>query len=86
MQQIGTISSKRQLTIPSNIFKQFALKKGQKVTISIEKDVIRIEPAHKLVDSLAGSISLPKKFKKMSSEELINYAKSEHFSKKYRNK
>lgn len=86
MQQIGTITSKRQLTIPSNIFKQFALKKGQKVTISVEKDVIKIEPACKLVDSLAGSISLPKKFKKMSTKELINFAKLEHFSQKYKNK
>lgn len=41
---------------------------------------------YKLIENLTGSIFLPKKLEKMSIKKLINFAKLEHFTQKYKNK
>lgn len=82
MAQIATITSKRQLTIPVSIFKKMNLKKGQKVLISEDNGSIKIEPALALIQSLAGSVKIPPRFKGMLLEKIIAKAKKEHFKPK----
>lgn len=82
MKQLATITSKRQLTIPVAIFEKMALEEGERVVVSKEKDKITIRPAKSLVEELAGAVSLPKRFKGLSLEEIIQKAKKEYFKKR----
>lgn len=82
MQLIATITSKRQLTIPSSIFKKSGLKKGDKVIVQQKGGKIEIEPARALVERLAGSIEVPKKLQGLSEDEIIKKAKEEYFKSK----
>lgn len=81
MQLSATITSKRQLTIPVQLFKRLNLKIGQKVAISEEAGVLKIEPMEALLDRLAGSVIIPERFKGLSLEEIIDKAKAEYFEK-----
>ncbi len=82
MLKLATITSKRQLTIPSNIFKEIGLKEGEKVLIGLDEGRIYIEPARDLIENLAGSVSLPKRFKDLEIEKVIIKAKDEYFKNK----
>jgi len=82
MPQLVTITSKRQLTIPVNLFNQLNLKTGHQLVAYREERSIRLEPAADLVDRLAGSVKLPAKFKKQPLEAIISHAKRAHFKKK----
>lgn len=82
MQQIATITSKRQLTIPAKIFSHLNLKKGQKVAILQVGGSLKIEPMTAVLDRLAGSVKIPKRFKGLPLEEVIEQAKKEYFRKK----
>jgi len=86
LQDMATITSKRQLTIPAKIFKKLGLREGEKVIVSEEEGGIKIKSALKLLDELAGSVKLPKRFKGLSIDEIIEKGKTEHFAKKYGNK
>lgn len=44
MNYLATITSKRQLTIPADLYKQLAFQKGQKVLVSRMADGIKVEP------------------------------------------
>lgn len=79
MRQLATITSKRQLTIPVAIFEKLAFEKGERVLVSEEKNRIVIHPARILVEELAGTISLPKRFKDLSIAKIIQKAKKEYF-------
>lgn len=81
MQLSATITSKRQLTIPAKLFKQLNFKIGQKVAISEEAGILKIEPMEALLDRLAGSVKIPLRFKGLSLEEIIERAKAEYFGK-----
>jgi bifunctional DNA-binding transcriptional regulator/antitoxin component of YhaV-PrlF toxin-antitoxin module len=80
MIQSATITSKRQVTIPISIYKKFKLKQGQKVLVSLENNYIKIESASNLVDRLAGSVSLPKSYQKISLDKIIQTAKVNRFN------
>ena len=82
MQQLATITSKRQLTIPVAIFGELDLKEGERVLVSQEKRKITIQPVKDLVEELAGSVAVPKKFKGLSTEKIIELAKQEYFQNK----
>jgi len=82
MNQLVTISSKRQLTIPISFFNYFGLKKGQKLLISTDKKSIRLEPAENIVSQLAGSVKIPPSFQGLPVEKIIAKAKKEYFSQK----
>lgn len=56
MNYLGTITSKRQLTIPSKAFERTKLKKGDKVLIQEKDGELRIRKATSLVSELAGSL------------------------------
>lgn len=81
MTHIATITSKRQLTIPIDLFNRFGLRSGQKVTIAQVDDRLVIEPMLTIVESLAGSIAIPKRFQGLKVDQIIQRAKIEHFTK-----
>lgn len=77
--QIATITSKNQLTLPVDIVRKIGLKVGQKVIVSEEGGKVVITPAEDLVEELAGSLKMPKKWKGRSMEEIIEKSKREYF-------
>ncbi|PIQ69948.1 hypothetical protein COS55_02495 [Candidatus Shapirobacteria bacterium CG03_land_8_20_14_0_80_40_19] len=79
MQLSATITSKRQLTIPVELFKRLNFKIGQKVTVSEEAGALKIEPMEALLDRLAGSVKIPKRFAGLGLEEIVDRAKAEYF-------
>lgn len=81
MNYIATITSKRQLTIPSILFRTFGLSEGEKVLVSSENDFIKITKFNNLLDELAGSVKIPKRYRGLSSEAIIKKAKYEYFKK-----
>lgn len=83
MNYLATITSKRQFTIPVAIFEELNLQVGQKVIVSEEDGSIKITSALALLDKLAGSVKVPKKYKGMDIDEMIEKAKREYFRKKY---
>lgn len=82
MLQTVSISSKRQITIPAKIFNHFGLSKGSKLVITIDSNRIILQKAQALLDEVAGSVLLPKRFKNKSLDSIINEAKTEYFYKK----
>lgn len=86
LQEMATITSKRQLTLPIQVFKRVGLKIGQKVAVKAEGDMITITPAEKLVEELAGSLKMPKKWRGKDIDEIIEEAKREYFKEKYSRK
>ncbi len=82
MNYLATVTSKRQLTIPVDIFRLMKLSEGSKVLVSVEDKAIKIEPALALVKSLAGSVSVPKKHKGKDIDEIITMAKQRRFGKR----
>ena len=76
----GTLTSKGQVTIPAQIIKSANLKKGSKLSFTLEDGVIRIEPTVNMVRRLAGSLPTPKEFKGKDIDEIIKIAKEEHFA------
>lgn len=79
MSQIATITSKKQLTLPSALFKQAGLRIGQKVIISEEKGRLVLTPSELLVEELAGSVPIPKKWKGKPIKWIKNQAIKEYF-------
>ncbi|MBL7078276.1 AbrB/MazE/SpoVT family DNA-binding domain-containing protein [Candidatus Shapirobacteria bacterium] len=82
MNQLATITSKRQLTIPASIYYYLNLKKGQRVLVGVKKKKIIIQPAADSVEELAGSVSLPTRFKRKNVNQIIKLAKKEYFRNK----
>lgn len=83
MQQIATITGKMQLTVPISIARKIGLKSGEKISISEENGKIVITPMKALVEELAGSLSIPKKWEGKTMDEVIEEAKEEYFRDKY---
>lgn len=81
MTQLATITSKKQLTLPSEVFKKAGLHIGQKVIVSEENGQLLITPAEKLVEELAGSVSVPSRLKGKDIDEIIEQSKLEYFQK-----
>lgn len=87
MYRVATITDKRQLTIPADMYRRLGFEKGQKVILSIVDDAIRIESAVDLVDRLAGSVPVPTEYRGKDIDTMIVDAKrayirkrSKHFS------
>lgn len=86
MTQIATITSKKQLTIPAALFRSAGFEIGQKVIVSQEGRGLLITPAENLVEELAGSVPIPKKWQGKNIDEMIDQAKEEYFMNKYNSK
>lgn len=82
MPYLATITSKRQFTIPADVFRQLNLKEGQRLLVSTKGGQIRIEPALALIERLAGSVKVPTRFGGLTSDQIIQKAKEEYFSKR----
>ena len=82
MTYTATITSKRQLTIPVGLFKKMKLEKGHKVIFSEQNGVYKMESATDLVNRLAGSLKLPKKYQSKSINQIIDIAKNEYWRQK----
>ena len=82
MSQLVTITSKRQLTIPVELFRKLNLEEGQQLLAYREDQAIKLEPAATLVEQLAGSIKIPARFKKQSLDKIIDRAKKDRFKNK----
>ena len=78
MQKISTITSKRQLTIPSQIFRALGLKEGQRVLIEDKDGAVVVKPVDDVVERLAGSVNVPARFASLDIEEIIRSAKKEY--------
>lgn len=84
MTYLATITSKRQFTIPIELFKLAKLKANQKVMLTLEEPdfgIFKFQPAGNIVDKLAGSITVPKKYRGRDIDEMIKEAKVKRFSK-----
>lgn len=79
----ATITSKHQLTIPAEAFRKLNLRTGQKLSIHMSDQSLHITPMEKLIDDLAGSVKLPKKFKNKDTDEIIALSKKEYFDHKW---
>lgn len=82
MQQLATITGKMQLTVPVKVAGKIGLKSGDKVVVSDVSGKIIITPIKSLIEELAGSLSMPKRWQGEKIEQIIEDAKAEHFRKK----
>lgn len=73
------ITSKRQITIPAKVFRKLDLKQGEELSIRVEDDGIIMRSTRDILDSLAGSVKLPKKHHGKSLDQIIAEAKEERF-------
>lgn len=83
MTYLATITDKRQVTIPVDVYRAMEMKKGQKVVVQVNDRIISMRPVEDIVEKLAGSVKLPTKYKGVKIEEIVNRAKNDYFSKKY---
>ena len=84
MNYTATITSKRQFTIPAKLFNKVGFKVNQKVLVKEQDGRVLIEPATALVERLAGSVKVPKRFRDLGTEEIIKKARKEYFSSRYK--
>lgn len=78
MTYTATLTGKQQLTVPIELFRQLDWEIGQKVVISENSGSLSITAAKDLVNRLAGSIPLPKRFKGLSAEKIIDKSIAEN--------
>lgn len=78
MYQTATISGKRQLTIPASLYRALNFQEGQKVIISQIGAELRIQSALDLIETLAGSLLLPSKFRGQDIDKIIAMAKQSY--------
>lgn len=83
MSQMATITSKKQLTLPSALFKKAGFKVGQKVIVTEENGSLKLTSAERLVEELAGSVPIPKKWQGKALDQIIDEARDEYFKNKY---
>lgn len=82
MYQTATITSKRQLTIPAEMYRRMNFEKRQKVILSLEAHAIRIEPAVELIERLAGSLPVPSAYRGKDVDAMIADAKRAYLQKR----
>lgn len=82
MNQSATVTSKMQLTIPMSIARKVGLTSGDKVAVSEENGRIILTPIKQLITELAGSLSIPEKWKEKDIDLIIQEAKAQHFQNK----
>ena len=78
----ATITSKRQITLPAQLFSHLGLEKGQKLTIVRRGDELVMKPAVTTIYKLMGSAKRPAKYKEMDIDEMIEKSKIDYFKNK----
>ena len=80
MTYLATITSKRQFTIPVELFKKANLKTSQKVLLSLDDSgVFRVEPMRNLVKELAGSVKVAKSYRGLSLNQIVKKSREDYF-------
>ncbi len=82
MLQTVKISSKRQITIPVIIFNSLGLNEGDRLVVNIDEGKIIMEKSQKILDEIAGSLTLPKKYKNKPLDFIIRDSRREYFAVK----
>jgi len=82
MLQTVRISSKRQITIPAQIYRQLSLNQGDRLSISIDNENLIIKKSKQLLNELAGSVTVPKRYKNKPIDYIIKEAKKEYFTQR----
>ena len=82
MLQTVRISSKRQITIPAQIYRQLSLSQGDRLSIFIDNGSLIIKKSKQLLNELAGSVTVPKRYKNMPIDFIIKEAKKEYFTQR----
>lgn len=82
MNQSATVTSKMQLTIPMLIARKVGLTSGDKVAVFEENGRIVVTPIKHLITELAGSLSIPEKWRGKDVDLIIQEAKAQHFHSK----
>lgn len=83
MNYTATITSKRQFTIPSDLFKMVNYQPQQKLLIQVvdaDLGYISIKPMRQLVEDLAGSVPMAKEYKNLSLEKMIEKARKDYYT------
>ncbi|KKP88447.1 MAG: hypothetical protein UR93_C0013G0007 [Berkelbacteria bacterium GW2011_GWA2_35_9] len=80
MIKTATITSKRQLTIPASIFNELGLSTVRTMVIEKNNNSLVLTPVQNLVNTLAGSITIPKKYQGLSMDKIIENSKTEYFN------
>mgnify|MGYP000154622684 CR=1 FL=1 len=81
----ATITSKRQLTIPIEMYKKLNLSQGDKVVVEDTNEGLVIRKAKAVIDRLSGSVEIPDQLKNIDLDQAIAQAKRLKFSKKSSN-
>lgn len=84
MNYIATITSKRQFTIPSDLFKMVNYQPQQKLLIQIinaDEGFISVKPMRQLVEDLAGSVPIAQEYKNLSLDKMVEKAKNDYYKK-----
>lgn len=82
MTYAATITSKRQITLPAQLFSHLGLKTGQKLSIVARDGEFTMSPAVSSVYKLMGTLKRPKRYAHMDIDDMIEVAKNEYFSRK----
>ncbi len=80
LQNVRTITSKGQVTIPSELRDEFDLLPGEKVQFVVEEDEIKVKPVPDL-DDLIGSLPVKKKYNKEEARKLIRAKAAQRHAK-----
>ncbi|MBI5620884.1 AbrB/MazE/SpoVT family DNA-binding domain-containing protein [Candidatus Gottesmanbacteria bacterium] len=74
----ATLTGKQQLTVPAELFRKLNWEIGQKVLISEHNGSLSVTSALDLIDRLAGSVPVPKRFKGIPVDQVIERAIAEN--------
>lgn len=82
MQQLVKLSSKRQITIPAELFRRLNLKQNDTLLLELNDDVLEMRKAQSVLDGLEGSIKMPETYRGKDMEFIIRDAKQKYFAAK----
>lgn len=85
MSYTATITSKNQLTLPAKVVKNLGLKKGEKLSVLEKNGRIILTPMQQIVEQLAGSWELPRKWQGKDLDEIVEESRQEYLQGKYKN-
>jgi len=83
MSHLTTITAKRQLTIPAQLYRELGLKPGQRLSVEKDNGNLVLKPAEESVLKWAGFIKTREPLSDETIEKQIEQAKKLHFQKKY---
>ena len=86
MSQLATITSKKQLTLPAELFRKVGFKVGQKVVVMEENGSLKISSSERLVEELAGSVPMPKEWEGRDLDQIIDQSTANYIQEKYQKK